>query len=178
MTEMAEAVRQGPDDDLLTLRLRWPNFDARVQEVKESSGPSWFGPHPRFLAAIYLGLSEPSTAKVASAIYRGKGRLRCAVAALAAENYRLKHGRWPDRPEQLVPEFLASWPMDPIDGQPLRWLPRPDGLLIYSIGPDGKDNEGDLGRDGSRREDIDVGFQLWNSGKRRQPPAEKESEDK
>jgi hypothetical protein len=178
LTEMVEAVRQSPDDDLLTLRRRWPDFDARVREVKDSAGPSWFGPQPRFLAAIYLGFHEPSTAKVIGAIYRSKGRLRCAVAALAAESYRLNHDRWPERPEQLVPEFLPEWSTDPIDGQPLRWLRRPDGLLIYSIGPDGKDNGGDLGRDGSKKEDIDFGFQLWEPDKRRQPPAEKKPDDK
>jgi len=178
LTEMVEAVRQNPDDDLVTLRQRWPNYAARAWEARDSAGLKWFGPQPRYLAAIHLGFHGPGMERVLAAISRIKGRLQCSVAALAAESYRLKHGRWPERPDQLVPDFLPSWPTDPIDGQPLRWLRQPDGLLIYSIGPDGKDNGGDLARGESRDKDIDFGFQLWDLDKRRQPPAETKPADK
>jgi hypothetical protein len=171
MSEMVEAVRQSPEDNLLALRGRFPSFEPRLLEMKESGPASWFGPKPRYLAALHLGLLEPAIMRVIDAIYRTKARLRCAVAALAAEAYRLKHGKWPDWPAQLVPDFLPEWSTDPIDGQPLRWLRRSDGLLIYSIGPDGKDNGGDRGPDGSRNEGIDFGFQLWDTNERSQPAA-------
>src|SRR5262249_51656641 len=43
-----------------------------------------------------------------------------ARAGLAVEAYRRKHGKPPERLEQLVPDFLPTAPVDPRDGQPLQ----------------------------------------------------------
>jgi hypothetical protein len=44
-----------------------------------------------------------------------------------------------------------------------------DGVVIYSIGPDGKDNGGKLGKDPTK-EGSDLGLRLWDISQRRQPP--------
>jgi hypothetical protein len=100
--------------------------------------------------------------------------LRCAGAALAAERFRLAHGQWPHSLSSLVPEFLQEEPTDPFDGQPLRFRRCDHGVLIYSVGPDGKDDGGNLDRQNTRSGN-DVGFQLWDVAARRQawrPPRE------
>ncbi len=67
-----------------------------------------------------------------------------AVTAIALKRYQLKHGQWPAKLSALVPEFLASEPRDWMDGQPLRYRLNPDGtFLLYSVGADGKDDDGD-----------------------------------
>jgi len=111
-------------------------------------------------------------AKICDRFRRGRAELRCAIVALAAERFRRRHQRWPQRLEELVPDFLAQVPADPFDGAPLRLRRLPDGLVIYSVGPDGHDDDGDVqGLPDQSKNGKDVGFRLWDVGRRRQEPA-------
>jgi hypothetical protein len=97
-------------------------------------------------------------------------QIRCAVTAIAAERYRLEHGRWPDSATELVKAgFLKAAYKDPFDGQPLRWKCTPRGLIIYSVGPDRTDNDGKLDRRSAGLPGTDVGFELWRPSNRRLP---------
>jgi hypothetical protein len=42
----------------------------------------------------------------------------------------------------LAPDYLDAIPQDPFDGQPLRYRPQGHGYMLYSIGPDLKDDGG------------------------------------
>jgi hypothetical protein len=53
-------------------------------------------------------------------------------AGLAAAAYQRKHGNYPERLEQLVPEFLPAIPLDPRDGQPLRIKRYPEVVVLYA----------------------------------------------
>jgi len=72
----------------------------------------------------------------------GFAQLRTARTALAVERFRLAKRRPPAELSQLVPRFLATVPRDPFDGQQLRYKPLPTGYVLYSIGPDGRDDGG------------------------------------
>ena len=52
---------------------------------------------------------------VAGDAYRELRRLALAVTA-----YRVKSGKFPERQDDLAPDFLARPALDPYDGQPLR----------------------------------------------------------
>jgi hypothetical protein len=95
-----------------------------------------------------------------------EARLRCAAAAIAAERFRRANGRWPTTLDELVPRYLSAVPHDPFDIKPLKLARRPDGIVIYSVGPDGKDDGGNLGGG----QDRDLGLRLWDVKHRRQPP--------
>jgi hypothetical protein len=63
------------------------------------------------------------------------------TAALRA--FRMRHGKYPDSLAQLVPEVLHSLPTDPFTaGQPFCYKPSGNSYLLYSVGPDGKDDGG------------------------------------
>jgi hypothetical protein len=100
-----------------------------------------------------------------------RAELRSAAAALAVERFRRRHGRWPERLEDLVPDYLDRVPADPYDGAPLRLRKLADGLVIYSVGANGQDDGGDvdillhLDRGGQ-----DIGIRLWDVERRRQAP--------
>jgi hypothetical protein len=96
-------------------------------------------------------------------------RLRCGVVMLAAERYRLAHGHWPDVVEELVPQFLGQPMPDAYDGKPIRLRRFADGLVIYSVGPDGADDGGDIEPPQPGQRGRDAGFRLWDVAKRRQP---------
>src|SRR5262249_30704375 len=78
--------------------------------------------------SMAAGLVLPAVRITAEAVRRGRAYLRCAIAALAVERYRqANNGRWPDSLAALGPKFLAKVPLDPYDGQPLRYRRLPDG---------------------------------------------------
>jgi hypothetical protein len=65
-------------------------------------------------------------------------------AAISLKRYQLKHGNFPADLNSLVPEFSPTVPLDPVDGQSLRYRPNADGTyLLYSVGENGKDDGGD-----------------------------------
>jgi hypothetical protein len=121
-----------------------------------------------YLGRVYI---TPKLEKLASDLAFGQvntqAELRCTIAALAAERYRLVHEKWPASLEALVPAFLKEMPTDPYDGQPLRFRQLPDGIVIYCVGPDRMDDGGKLGRGTTIPAGADVGIQLWDVDQRR-----------
>src|SRR5262249_59591959 len=85
---------------------------------------------------------QPPGQRVAVNFRRSQATMRCAIAAVAAERFRRKVGKWPESVNALVPNYLAEVTVDPFDGKPLRCRRLKDGIVIYSLGPDLKDNEG------------------------------------
>ncbi|MCG3149662.1 MAG: hypothetical protein PCFJNLEI_03127 [Verrucomicrobiae bacterium] len=98
----------------------------------------------------YLFISRmiiPSLSSAGKKSLKSSARLRVTQAAIAAERYRLEHGEWP---EQLV----APVPTDPFDGQPLRYRRTETGIVVWSIGEDGRDDGGRERRPGALEPDI------------------------
>lgn len=110
--------------------------------------------------------------RVSQADVRSQAFLRCAVVAVAAERFRRARGRWPQPLAELVKAgFLREVPIDPFDGEPLRSRQLDNGMIIYSVGVDGEDNGGTLNRKDPTAKSCDLGFQLWDVNRRRQPAA-------
>lgn len=66
-----------------------------------------------------------------------------AQAAVAIERYRLAHdGQLPETLDMLVPQYLDETPLDPFDGEPLRYRRYQDGYIVYSVGPNRVDDGG------------------------------------
>jgi hypothetical protein len=118
---------------------------------------------PKFVRTLF-----PAVTKVTGAYVRVTTQTRCARVMLAAERYRLKHGRWPEKLEELVPEFLDQAPLDPHDGQPLRWVRRADGWTVYSVSHDRVDDGGKLS-ERYPQQGTDLGLRLYDVNQRRLP---------
>jgi hypothetical protein len=121
----------------------------------------------------------PATVKVREAHLRILAQLRCAAVALAVERYRRRHDRWPAGLKALVrARLLRELPADPYEGKPLRFRKVKGGVVVYSLGPDGQDNQGQLDRKNTHASGTDLGFQLWDLENRRQPPPPPEAKKK
>ncbi len=119
----------------------------------------------------FVRLLAPAVANLRAQCRRSHAQLRCAIVAVAAERYRRQHGRWPESVEVLVAAgLLKEVPADPYDGAPLRFRRLDDGLVIYTLGPDGRDDSGTLNRKDPVADGSDLGFRLWDVASRRQPP--------
>ncbi len=115
----------------------------------------------------------PAVGKVGEVERRRLAHVRCLLAAVAAERYRLEHGAWPESLDRLAPELLTEVPADPFDGRPLRYRRFAEGVVIYSVGENGKDDGGQV-RPEEFTQPKDVGWRLWDVKHRRQPPRPKE----
>jgi hypothetical protein len=123
-TNIAFASLQSPQSLMVT------NFQNRMyQELKHK----------------YCILSALLLPALGTAIVREADELAhvsTAQTALAVEHFRLVRGQLPENLNELVPQFLPAVPIDPFDGQPLRYHRLAKGYVIYSVGRDGHDDGG------------------------------------
>ena len=86
--------------------------------------------------------------------------VRLSLTALAEERWRLAHdGQVSESLADLVPTFLPAIPVDPFDGQPLRYKKLAKGYVIYSIGEDLTDDGGKEQIPGAAKSDhYDITF--------------------
>lgn len=111
----------------------------RTKAIEER--PDGFYDGVRFLLApmIYTALSRSfHRAWIAQAA------AEMAATAIAIKRFDSRHDRLPTGLVELVPEFLARHPRDPMDGGRLKYCADSDAtFLLYSIGIDGRDDGGD-----------------------------------
>jgi hypothetical protein len=92
---------------------------------------------------IMSGLLLPALERYALRDANHRAQLRTAFVGLAVERFRLAHdGKTPADISSLMPAYLDKVPVDPYDGQLLRYKPIKNGYVVYSIGPDAKDDGG------------------------------------
>lgn len=131
LDEMIEA-HQGPP-------WLWDKADGKIVE-RHNLGSSQ-GPLARvryWLPSLIL----PSIDPVFSAAERTIQVRDATEVAIALTLWKRRHGQWPERLDQLVPELLPAVPPDRADGKPLRYVVRDGKAVVYSIGADRDDDGG------------------------------------
>lgn len=82
-------------------------------------------------------------------------------AAIAVELFRRDQLYLPKTLNELVPEYLPAVPLDPFAEGPLRYITRDGEFLIYSVGEDAIDNQGNVEYvDEEEPKDVDVRWPL------------------
>jgi hypothetical protein len=165
-----------PNDHATFLEIMSQAYDIRhVPDHLQPTALKQVEAEIKALSAIDFGarltrLLTPAFSKVHDANLRVKAQLRCAAVGVAAERFRLAHGRWPVELVEIQMDILTAVPLDPFDGQPLRYVKRDDGVTVYSIGPDGTDDGGNIpvGKT-SNRTGQDIGFRLYDPARRGLP---------
>lgn len=89
------------------------------------------------LAELFGPVQDFETAKVRSAM---RTQLSYCVFALAA--WKNMYGEYPERTDQLSPKLLKSVPMDLFTEQSLVYRRTETGYILYSVGPNMKDDGG------------------------------------
>ena len=88
-------------------------------------------------------LIAPATDAVLRSQCMAVARHRAAEVLMAATRERLASGALPESIDALVPARLPSVPRDPFTTDaPLHLKATPEELLVWSVGPDGKDDGG------------------------------------
>jgi len=126
---------------------------ARSQSLEEAS----FGPKRQgFLSKMLM----PALQRVFILEIRHIAHRRAAQVALAIERYRLAEGGIPPALSDLVPTYLDAVPVDPFDGQNLRYRLREEaGYVVYSVGEDLTDDGGTEHDERKRNADNEI---IWD----------------
>lgn len=112
-------------------------------------------------SSILAKLLLPATNQFDIAVLRFRGRQAALEVLFAAQAYRRDHGEFPESLHQLVPQYLEAVPLDPCDPHGGRLRYRRDAAttaVVWSVGDDGADHEGDVESETGRP--ADVGFTL------------------
>jgi len=116
------------------------------------------------LRYMVSAVALPAVSATATAEARNTAANRAAAAVIAAERFRLEHGRLPKDLEELVPEFLPEVPTDPFTDEPMKVRIEDEKMTVYSVGENQVDEQGKGDRwTGGPGDSDDVAFP--------QPPA-------
>lgn len=155
------AKSAGIEEPLMMLRASdqavYLQFMQKLAEMSASPGPglrdavvAWEAEIKQFAGEFGAGLRCPISMQIlpmfsasVEGIERGIANRDATRAAVAIERYRLRHGTVPKALDALVPDLLPEVPLDPFDGQPLRYRVDEAGYRVYSVGLDGIDQGGD-----------------------------------
>ena len=110
----------------------------RVEQTVFNTAGRRFHPY-----RIFTHLLLPGLAKVHAKADRSLTTSRLAITVAGLERHRLATGTYPKSLGDLVPKWVPTVPLDPMDGQPLRYRLNADGsFTVYGVGPNHADDNG------------------------------------
>jgi hypothetical protein len=95
----------------------------------------------RWLGEVLVALLLPAINAVTRAEDRSATETKLAEVALDLAAYRADHGKYPEQLAELKPKYRAEI-KDPFSDSELRYRRDGEGFLLYSVGPNGKDDGG------------------------------------
>jgi hypothetical protein len=120
------AAKQPRADGLTALRLIGDELDEK-------------SPYTALISFILL----PGIGQSLQTFAREDATMDNMATALAIERYRMdRDGALPEKLSALLPEYLEEIPLDPFDGQPMRYRLMDQGYVLYSVGWNLVDNGG------------------------------------
>jgi hypothetical protein len=126
--ELAAAVKEGKDFQELAKQLQVPGAD--VKAVSKS------------ISNVLMSLLSPAIRKVQGAHDRAEAIQANLQVAFALAAYKADNGKYPAKLDDLAPKYLATIPGDIFSGKALIYKPSEKGFLVYSVGANGKDDDG------------------------------------
>jgi hypothetical protein len=110
----------------------------------------------KLIGQIMVALFVPGVNAVQMAFDRSlqqQSNLRIAFALAA---YRSEHNNYPSQLTELAPKYLRQVPLDLFSGKTLPYSTSGGGYLLYSVGPNGKDDQARAYDDEPAGDDIRV----------------------
>ncbi len=91
-------------------------------------------------SALFTRLAVPALEDIPLRSLEISAQLQLGQLGLALEQWRAEHGRYPENLAELA--LPAEETTDPFSGQPFIYRIEGDGVRLYSVGKDGKDDGG------------------------------------
>ena len=122
---------------------KWDPVDQYIQEVRSHPDPRTF----------VCGMLLPALSRSMDKTLRAQAAASLGMTACALERYRLANGKYPVSLKELVPAYLDTVTLDPLNNEPLHYRVTDEGWFqLWSVGLDRKDDGGVLhsyGKDGN-----------------------------
>jgi hypothetical protein len=156
MTREKELMRIEKETNEMVMKSR--NFKPGMLElVLSKDSDKVLGEH---IGNILIGLLTPAVRKVLSASDRCEQLQNNLYVAFALAAYDRDHGRYPKELEALAPKYLDKIPKDLFSDKPLIYRPSEKGYLLYSVGINGQDEQGQSFDDQPAGDDLTVRMPL------------------
>lgn len=112
--------------------------------IWEQHAFGWHGHLCQILEEISVPESERIQSSFIAACDRELAEMRLLRTELAIQAFRATMGRLPNSLDEIVPEYIAEIPIDPMSpmGAALQYRDVDDGYLLYSVGYNGIDDGG------------------------------------
>ena len=136
------------------------NEERKTRDIYEYlSLLAWYGYFggaiPVMIGEITTDLLGPATEAWRTSQVRFQTDISLNRLMFALEAYRRDHaGNYPVALEDLRERYLAEIPLDPFSGEAFRYVLEEAGFLLYSVGPNGIDDEGRGYGDKPKGDDI------------------------
>ncbi len=105
-------------------------------------------------------LLTPAIGKAIENVDKARMRHTTALVAIAATEFRVAHDSLPEKADSFVPDFLPCLPKDAfLDTSRVRYSSKDNGVAIYSVGPNGKDDGGPgpkMGKVKPKNDDVGI----------------------
>jgi acetyl esterase/lipase len=98
------------------------------------------------IGQFFVSLLLPDASSCARAVDRSAMRFDLTRLAFALAAYHADRSAYPEKLADLVPQYVADVPKDIFSDSDLHYRSEGGGYLLYSVGPNGKD-DGGKGRD-------------------------------
>jgi hypothetical protein len=102
----------------------------------------------------------PVCERVQMARDRSEQLQRNLYLAFALEAYHADHGTYPAKLNELAPKYIAAIPNDIFSGKPLIYRQAENGYLLYSVGPNCRDDDGRNSGDNPPGDDLAIRMPL------------------
>jgi hypothetical protein len=133
-------------DDRVSRMRYWEEFHGYIKEPYYKSGKNLKEWEKSLSENLDLGLSMAVNSYSMSSYFErvnnAQTQFLLARLGLAAAAYHSDHGKYPATLHALVPKYIMEIPIDPFSGEPLKLKAVKNGLILYGIGPNLKDNQG------------------------------------
>ena len=94
---------------------------------------------------ILLEIMSPALGRICEIAHRNKADVEAALAIIAILRYKQDIGGYPDKLEKLInADYLKVLPIDPYSGEPLVYKKMDNNFVLYSFGPNFKDDDGKM----------------------------------
>jgi hypothetical protein len=91
---------------------------------------------------MLVGLEMSALSACLAAEDRATMQFELAKFGFALAAYRADHGSYPAKLAELAPKYVPEIPKDLFNDTDLHYKPESKGYLLYSVGPNGKDDGG------------------------------------
>jgi hypothetical protein len=126
---------EGPDQLEARNRLRGDGdpVDQFIQQTRTHPDPRTF----------VCGMLLPALSRSMDKTLRAQAVASLGMTACALERHRLVHGKYPESLKELVPAYLDTVPLDPLNNEPMHYRATSDGWFeLWSVGSNREDDDG------------------------------------